>query len=223
MKRISLLIIVLALILGMVACGPGAGFEVAQKVMQDISASTSGFSLTQGSKALSKDGEFSYQGTINGYTGTATVEYNLGVYEGDGIGDDYTESLTINMDMRVAYDNFMFTEESYKINGSITSEVNAAYGMSEDTGNYELIYVFNSVYNTPETLTAEKGGESHSFGMDNVTMDIVFIMSMTDQGDVAFEVVTSEVSGTITVDGVNYDASEVIDFDFEDWTGNTGS
>ncbi len=225
MKRISLLIIILALILGLVACGPEAGFKVAQDVMQDISASTSGFTLNQGSsqKSLpSKNEEYSYSGTINGFSGTASVDYNIGIYEGEGVGDGYTESLTVAMDMLVAYDNFMFTKESYKLDGSITSNINTAFGISEDSENISLKYVFTSTYNTPETVTVEKDGESHTFGMSNVSMNIEFIMSITDESEVNIEVITSEVTGTITVDGESYPASDVIDFDFEDWTGNTG-
>jgi hypothetical protein len=224
MKRTSLLIIVLALILGLVACGPNAGLKVAQDVMQDVSASTSGFTLNQGGQKSipSKDGDYSYSGIINGFSGTASVDYNIGVYEGEGVGDGYTESLTISMDMMVAYDNFMFTQESYNLDGSITSEINTAFGISDDSENVSFKYIFTSLYNTPETMTVEKDGESHTFGMSNVSMNIEFIMSITNESEVNIEVITSEVSGTITVDGESYPASDVIDFDFEDWTGNTG-
>lgn len=216
MKKILIFLLASILVMGMVACSPSAEEQIAQKVAQDVIATSLQFDPLQGSTV--KDGGGTLEYTITGYSGTATVSYSSNWTDTDydgSLGGDYTENFSINIDVTFVYDNFQFTQESeYILDGTLSATMAMTTGTYDEENLFQFMWVMSNQY-VADGFSAEEveTGNVHTLDMD-VNMDGSYEVVVTTDGENVDVSYNSEVSftGTMIVNGIEVD---VEDLDFE--------
>ncbi len=204
LKKTLILLISLILVVTMLSCGPSAEQKAtAQAVAQDVLSSA----IMLGSQGGSKDsgsGNFNFDASLIGGSGTMSVSFSWEDWTGADLGAGYNSTYALTFDADFTYNNFKYTSDSeYTLNGALSNDMDIAFGTDNEENPTKFKYLLN--YDIAATnFTATNGTETHTIEID-LTMNGYFEMVLVGMSYNYTENFT--LSGTITVDGVPVDAS----------------